>query len=50
MRVFIDTNALLSASLFPSGGASRAYNVAVAAPNDAIVTTTTAALSSSPSR
>ena len=37
MHVFIDTNVLLSASLFPSGGASRAYNVAVAAPNDAIV-------------
>ena len=32
MRVFIDTNVLLSASLFPSDGASRAYNVAVAAP------------------
>ena len=32
MRVFIDTNVLLSASLFPSDGASRTYNVAVSAP------------------
>ena len=32
MRVFIDTNVLLSTSPFPSDGASRAYNVAVSAP------------------
>ncbi|MCC6099204.1 MAG: putative toxin-antitoxin system toxin component, PIN family [Olsenella sp.] len=37
MRVFVDTNVLFSASLFPSGVAARAYDRAVAAPNDAIV-------------
>lgn len=37
MRVFIDTNVLFSASLFPSGTVARAYEAAVSAPNHAIV-------------
>lgn len=37
MRVFIDTNILISAALFPKGVASDAYFKAVSAPNDAII-------------
>lgn len=37
MRVFLDTNILLSAALFPEGVAAAAYDRAVSAPNDAVV-------------
>ncbi len=37
MRVFLDTNILLSAALFPGGLAAAAYDRAVSAPNDAVV-------------
>lgn len=37
MRVFIDTNVLFSASLFPNGVVARAYELAVSAPNRAVV-------------
>ena len=37
MRVFIDTNVLISAALFPSGAASRAYLKAVSVPCDPVV-------------
>ncbi|MBR1828208.1 MAG: putative toxin-antitoxin system toxin component, PIN family [Atopobiaceae bacterium] len=37
MRVFIDTNILISAALFPKGVAAEVYFKAVSAPNDAIV-------------
>lgn len=37
MRVFIDTNVLVSAALFPGGTASRAYYKAVSDPYDPMV-------------
>ncbi|MBR3315901.1 MAG: PIN domain-containing protein [Atopobiaceae bacterium] len=37
MRVFIDTNVLLSAALFPDGAAARAYYKAVTVPYDPLV-------------
>ncbi len=37
MRVFIDTNVLISAALFPGGTASRAYYRAVSDPYDPMV-------------
>lgn len=37
MRVFIDTNVLISAALFPGGVASRAYYKAVSDPCDPMV-------------
>lgn len=37
MRVFIDTNVLVSAALFPGGVASRAYYRAVSDPYDPMV-------------
>lgn len=37
MRVFIDTNVLISAALFPNGVAAVAYERAVLAPNDPVV-------------
>lgn len=37
MRVFIDTNVLVSAALFPGGAASRAYYRAVSDPYDPMV-------------
>ena len=37
MRVFIDTNILISAALFPGGVAATAYAKAVSDPNDPIV-------------
>ena len=37
MRIFIDTNVLLSAALFPGGAAACAYEAAVSSPNRPIV-------------
>lgn len=37
MKVFIDTNILISAALFPGGTAARAYNKAVTDPNYGII-------------
>ena len=37
MRVFIDTNILISAALFPGSVPDRAYRLAVEAPNEAVV-------------
>ena len=37
MRVFIDTNVLISAALFPGGVAARAYERAVSDPNEPVV-------------
>ena len=37
MRVFLDTNILLSAALFPGGTVSRAYDKAVTTPNRPII-------------
>ena len=37
MRIFIDTNVLISAALFPNGVAANAFERAVSTPNDPIV-------------
>lgn len=37
MRIFIDTNILISAALFSEGVASKAYFKAVSTPNDPII-------------
>lgn len=37
MRIFIDTNVLISAALFPTGVAAAAYNKAVSAPCEPVV-------------
>ena len=37
MKIFIDTNILISATLFPSGVAAKAYRKAVAFPNQGII-------------
>ena len=37
MRIFIDTNILISAALFPNGVAAKAYRKAVSDPNQGII-------------
>ena len=37
MRVFIDTNILVSAALFPGSTPARAYDLAVSSPNEAVI-------------
>ena len=37
MKIFIDTNVLISAQLFPDGIAAKAYRKAVTFPNQGII-------------
>ncbi len=37
MRVFVDTNVLISAALYPNGTAARAYHLAASYPNRGII-------------
>lgn len=38
MKIFLDTNILVSAAMFPNGAASKAYFKAITLPNDVIIT------------